>query len=29
MIHLTTHTQILLASEPADFRMGIDGLAAS
>jgi transposase len=28
MIHLTTHSQILLASEPADFRMGIDGLAA-
>jgi transposase len=28
MIHLTTHTQILLATEPADFRMGIDGLAA-
>jgi transposase len=28
MIHLTTHTQILLATDPADFRMGIDGLAA-
>jgi transposase len=28
MIHLTTHTQILLAIAPADFRMGIDGLAA-
>jgi len=28
MIHLTTDTQILLAIEPADFRMGIDGLAA-
>jgi len=27
MIHINTHTQILLASEPADFRMGIDGLA--
>jgi transposase len=28
MIHLTTDSQILLATEPADFRMGIDGLAA-
>jgi hypothetical protein len=28
MIHLTTYTQILLATDPADFRMGIDGLAA-
>ncbi|MFQ3235658.1 MAG: hypothetical protein ACJAU1_001644 [Psychromonas sp.] len=28
MIHLTAHTHILLATEPADFRMGIDGLAA-
>jgi transposase len=28
MIHLTANTQILLATEPADFRCGIDGLAA-
>ncbi len=28
MIHLTTHTQIHLAIQPADFRQGIDGLAA-
>jgi transposase len=28
MIHLTADTRILLASEPADFRAGIDGLAA-
>lgn len=28
MIHLTTDTHILLAIEPADFRQGIDGLAA-
>ena len=27
MIHLTADTHILLATEPADFRMGIDGLA--
>jgi transposase len=27
MIHLTASTHILLATEPADFRMGIDGLA--
>ena len=26
MMHLTADTQILLATEPADFRMGIDGL---
>ena len=28
MIHLTATTPILLATEPADFRCGIDGLAA-
>ena len=28
MIHLTTQTKILLATKPADFRAGIDGLAA-
>lgn len=28
MIHLTADTHILLAIEPADFRQGIDGLAA-
>ncbi|HEY5715023.1 MAG TPA: IS66 family insertion sequence element accessory protein TnpB [Psychromonas sp.] len=28
MIHLTADTQILLATQPADFRQGIDGLAA-
>ena len=28
MIHLTAHTPILIATAPADFRMGIDGLAA-
>ncbi|MBL4831867.1 MAG: IS66 family insertion sequence element accessory protein TnpB [Aliivibrio sp.] len=28
MIKLTAHTQILLAIAPADFRLGIDGLAA-
>jgi transposase len=28
MIHLTADTQILLAIAPADFRSGIDGLAA-
>jgi transposase len=28
MIHLTCDTQILLATEPADFRCGIDGFAA-
>ena len=27
MIHLTADTHILLATEPADFRQGIDGLA--
>jgi len=27
MIQLTTHMQILVAVEPADFRKGIDGLA--
>lgn len=27
MIHLTADTHILLATEPADFRKGIDGLA--
>jgi transposase len=27
MIHLTTDTPILLATQPADFRQGIDGLA--
>ncbi len=28
MIQLTTHMRILVAVEPADFRKGIDGLAA-
>ncbi|MCG6200561.1 IS66 family insertion sequence element accessory protein TnpB, partial [Psychromonas antarctica] len=28
MIHLTADTHILLATKPADFRQGIDGLAA-
>jgi transposase len=28
MIHLTCNTQILIATQPADFRQGIDGLAA-
>ena len=28
MIYLTADTPILLATEPADFRCGIDGLAA-
>lgn len=28
MIYLTANTQILLATQPADFRCGIDGLAA-
>ena len=28
MIHLTADTHILLAIQPADFRQGIDGLAA-
>jgi transposase len=28
MIHLTAETHILLATQPADFRQGIDGLAA-
>lgn len=28
MIYLTADTPILLATEPADFRSGIDGLAA-
>jgi transposase len=28
MIHLTSQTPILIATSPADFRMGIDGLAA-
>ncbi len=28
MIHLTTNTHILVAIAPADFRQGIDGLAA-
>jgi transposase len=28
VIHLTAQTPILIATEPADFRMGIDGLAA-
>ena len=27
MIQLTTHMRILVATEPADFRKGIDGLA--
>jgi len=27
MIHLTAETHILLATQPADFRQGIDGLA--
>jgi len=28
MIQLTSHMRILVAVEPADFRKGIDGLAA-
>jgi hypothetical protein len=28
MIHLTSSTKILIATQPADFRQGIDGLAA-
>lgn len=28
MIHLTAQTPIMIAIQPADFRMGIDGLAA-
>lgn len=28
MIHLTAQTKILLATQPADFRAGIDGLGA-
>jgi len=28
MIHLTSNTSILIATQPADFRQGIDGLAA-
>jgi hypothetical protein len=28
MIHLSSNTQILIAIQPADFRQGIDGLAA-
>ncbi|MGB5446183.1 MAG: IS66 family insertion sequence element accessory protein TnpB [Psychromonas sp.] len=28
MIHLTCHSDILIATQPADFRQGIDGLAA-
>lgn len=28
MIHLTSNTKILIATQPADFRRGIDGLAA-
>jgi len=28
MIHLTASTKILIATEPADFRRGIDGLCA-
>ena len=28
MIHLTAQTNILIATKPADFRQGIDGLAA-
>lgn len=28
MIHLTADTQILLSTQPADFRRGIDGFAA-
>lgn len=28
MIHLTSHSDILIATQPADFRQGIDGLAA-
>jgi len=28
MIHLTASTKILIATEPADFRKGIDGLSA-
>lgn len=27
MIHLTRHSDILIATQPADFRQGIDGLA--
>jgi len=27
MIHLTAETHILLVTQPADFRQGIDGLA--
>ena len=28
MIHLTCNSTILIATQPADFRQGIDGLAA-
>lgn len=28
MIHLTSDTKILIATQPSDFRQGIDGLAA-
>ncbi|AQS36623.1 IS66 Orf2 like protein [Shewanella psychrophila] len=28
MIHLTANTKIFIATEPADFRKGIDGLSA-
>ena len=28
MIHLTSQSRIFIATEPADFRQGIDGLAA-
>lgn len=28
MIHLTCNAQILIATQPADFRQGIDGLVA-
>ena len=28
MLQLSPHTRILLATEPVDFRKGIDGLAA-
>lgn len=28
MIHLTSQTKILIATQPVDFRQGIDGLAA-
>lgn len=28
MIHLTSNSDILIATQPADFRQGIDGLAA-